>query len=139
MKRKITLILVVVMMLVCSMNVSLYAASGDYEVYRWDNIVSVLDVISFDGTAGNYSAMISGASGVDKITATVTLYYKSPNNGKWLEMPRDWTYSVDDDRLIIDEDFTALSGREYKVELKATVYKDGYGEPVSKTSTKTCP
>ena len=45
----------------------------------------------------------------------------------------------DADKLIIDEDFTGVSGREYKIELSGTVYKDGYGEAISKTTTKTCP
>lgn len=52
---------------------------------------------------------------------------------------KKWTYSVDDEELYIDEDFTGVSGREYKIELSGTVYKDGYGEAISETTTKTCP
>ena len=83
MKRKIALILVGIMMLVCSMNAPLYAASADYELYRWENILSVNGLITFDKTAGNYSAIVSGASGVTKITATATLYYKN-SSGDWV-------------------------------------------------------
>lgn len=57
----------------------------------------------------------------------------------WIVVPNNWTYSVDADKLIIDEDFTDVSGREYKIELSGTVYKDGYGESISETTTKTCP
>lgn len=57
----------------------------------------------------------------------------------WIVIPKNWTYSVDADKLIIDEDFTGVSGCEYKIELSGTVYKDGYGEAISKTTTKTCP
>lgn len=57
----------------------------------------------------------------------------------WIVVPKNWTYSVDADKLIIDEDFTGVSGREYKIELSGTVYKDGYGESISETHTKTCP
>lgn len=57
----------------------------------------------------------------------------------WIVVPKNWIYSVDDEELYINEDFTGVSGREYKIELSGTVYKDGYGEAISKTSTKTCP
>ena len=81
---------------------------------------------------------VLGDSGVNKITATATLYYKN-SSGKWIVIPKNWTYSVDADKLIIDEDFTGVSGREYKIELSGTVYKDGDGESISETTTKTCP
>ena len=54
-----------------------------------------------------------------------TLIQKNPN----------WQYAG----VFADEDFTGVSGREYKIELSGTVYKDGYGEAISKTTTKTCP
>ena len=57
----------------------------------------------------------------------------------WIEIPQNWTYSVDAEELYIDEDFTGVSGREYKIELSGNVYKDGYSEPISETHTKTCP
>lgn len=137
MKRKIAFILAGIMMLFC-MGVPLFASDGAYGLYRWDNTSSMIGVITFDGTSGNYSMMVQGASGVNKITATATLYYKN-SSGRWVVIPTNWSYEVSGNLLLIDEDFTGVSGREYKVELEATVYKDGYGEPVSKTSTKTCP
>ena len=57
----------------------------------------------------------------------------------WIVIPKNWTYSVNADKLSIDEDFTGVSGREYKIELSGNVYKDGYSEPISETHTKTCP
>ena len=81
---------------------------------------------------------VIGDSGVTKITATATLYYKN-SSGKWIVVPKNWTYSVDDEGLSIDAEFIGVSGREYKIELSGTVYKDGYGEAISKTTTKTCP
>lgn len=39
--------------------------------------------------------------------------------------------------LFIDEDFTAVEGRTYKVELTTTVYIDNIGEEESKTTTET--
>lgn len=137
MKRKIAIILLCVVMTLC-MSTALCASDGGIELYRWDNVSSMIGTISFDKTSGNYSMAVSGASGVNKITATATLYYKN-SSGEWVETSTKWTYSVDSRRLLIDEDFTGVSGREYKVELEATVYKNGYGEEVTHTSTKTCP
>ena len=138
MKKRIILLLIGCIILSCLCVPISAASSESYELFRWTNVVSVEGRISFEGTSGNYSMVIIGASGVSKITATATLYYKN-SSGKWIEIPKDWTYSVDDDELIINENFTGVSGREYKVELDATVYKNGYGEPLSKTTTKTCP
>ena len=137
MKRKIAIILVGVMMALC-MGTALCASNSGVELYRWDNVSSMMGVIVFDKTAGNYSMVVNGASGVTKITATATLYYKN-TSGKWVATSTKWTYNVDGSRLVIDEDFTGVSGREYKVELEATVYKNGSGEKVTNTSTKTCP
>lgn len=138
MKRQITLLLIGCIILSCLCVPISASSTGSCVLYRWTNITYIDGCVTFVGTSGNYSMIISGASGVSKITATATLYYKN-TSGKWIEIPKSWTYSVNDDELIIDEDFTGVSGREYKVELEATVYKDGYGEPVSKTSTKSCP
>lgn len=137
MKRKIATILPCVLMTLC-MSTTLWASNGDIELYRWENVSSMVGKIVFDKTSGNYSMAVSGASGVSKITATATLYYKN-SSSEWVETSTKWTYSVDGRRLLIDEDFTGVSGREYKVELEATVYKNGNGEKVTHTSTKTCP
>ena len=137
MKRKIAIIFLCVLMTLC-MSTALCASDGGIELYRWDNVSSMIGTISFDKTSGNYSMVVSGASGVTKITATATLYYKN-TSGKWVATSTKWTYNVDGSRLVIDEDFTGVSGREYKVELEATVYKNGSGEKVTNTSTKTCP
>lgn len=135
MKNKIALVLLSLIM-VMSCIIPIGADNSEYDVYRWDNVLSLVGSISFDGSTGNYSMTIRGASGVDRITATATLYYKNANN-KWIEVSTDWSYDVESNRLYIDEDFAAVEGRTYKVELDAVVYKDGYGESVSKTTTKT--
>lgn len=135
MKNKIALVLLSLIM-VMSCIIPVGADNSEYDVYRWDNVSNIVGSISFDGSTGNYSMTIRGASGVDRITATATLYYKNASN-KWIEVSTDWSYDVESKRLYIDEDFTAVKGRTYKVELDAVVYKDGYGESVSKTTTKT--
>ena len=107
-------------------------------VLRWRNIVSVNGSISFNGTSGLYKMIIRGQNDVTNITATATLYYKN-SSGSWVEIPKDWSYDVDDNRLIISETFTAVSGREYKVEFEATVSTPDYDEPVQDTQIETCP
>lgn len=138
MKKLIALILIGCLFIPCLCVPIIATDSGSFGLYRWSNIAYISGSVFFNGTSGNYSMVIIGDTGVNKITATATLYYKN-SSGNWVEIPKDWTYSVNSDQLTIDEDFTGVSGREYKVELEATVYKDGYGEPVSKTTTKTCP
>lgn len=138
MKRRIALVLAGFIMLSC-LCIPISAANLEsYELLRWVNIQSIEGRIAFNKTSGNYSMVIEGAKEVDKITATAKLYYKN-SSGKWIEIVKDWTYDVDKNYLAINEDFTGVSGREYKVELEVTVYMNGYGEEVSKTTTKTCP
>lgn len=107
-------------------------------VLRWTNIISVNGSLSFNGTSGLYKMIIRGQNDVTNITATATLYYKN-SSGSWVEIPKDWSYDVDDNRLIISETFTAVSGREYKVEFEATVSTPDYDEPVQDTQIETCP
>ena len=137
--KKLTSLLLIGCIILSCLCISITAAdSGNYGLYRWTNVRSLQGSITFNRTSGNYTMSVIGDSGVTKITATATLYYKN-SSGKWIVVPKNWTYSVNADKLIIDEDFTGVSGREYKIELSGTVYKDGYGESISETTTKTCP
>ena len=137
--KKLTSLLLIGCIILSCLCISITAAdSGNYGLYRWTNVRSLQGSITFNRTSGNYTMTVLGDSGVNKITATATLYYKN-SSGKWIVVPKNWTYSVNADKLIIDEDFTGVSGREYKIELSGTVYKDGYGESISETTTKTCP
>ena len=137
--KKLTSLLLIGCIILSCLCISITAAdSGNYGLYRWTNVRSIDGKISFNKTNGNYTMTVLGDSGVNKITATATLCYKN-SSGKWIVVPKNWTYSVDDEELYIDEDFTGVSGREYKIELSGNVYKDGYSEPISETHTKTCP
>ena len=137
--KKLTSLLLIGCIILSCLCISITAAdSGNYGLYRWTNVRSIDGKISFNRTNGNYSMTVIGDRGVNKITATATLYYKN-SSGKWIVIPKNWTYSVDGEELYIDEKFDGVSGREYKIELSGTVYKDGYGEAISETNTKTCP
>lgn len=111
-------------------------ASDDGIMPCWTNILWVDGGLTFDGTSGNYSLAIEGMPGVSHITATATLYYTNVR-GNWMNSTT-WTYESFTDELCIDEDFTGISGRDYKVELSATVYMNGYGEPLTRTDKATC-
>ena len=133
--KRIAVFMCILMVSMC-LCVALNAAEN---VLLWENIDDVYGGnLVFSGRAGNYYIEIYGQSGVEMITATVTLYFKN-SSGVWVEMPMDWSYSVESDELIIDEDFTGVSGRQYKAVLDATVTKAGYDEPLTKTSIVTCP
>lgn len=137
MKRKVALLLLGCIILSCFCVPVSASTEIDYGVYRWNNIAFVSTGLTFNGRSANYSAIITGADEVNNITASAVLYFKN-SDGDWVEIPMDWTYEVTDSELVISEDFRGVIGREYKVELSATVYMNGYGESISKTSTKVC-
>ena len=105
---------------------------------RWTNVEFLDCYLNFHGTQATYNVFVGGNTDVTNITATATLYYKN-SSGSWVEIPKDWSYDVDDNILTINETFTAVSGREYKVEFEATVSTPDYDEPVQDTQVKTCP
>lgn len=133
-KRIVSLVLSAVLLL--GMCMPTLASEDDGIMPCWSNIVLVDGCIGFDGTSGNYSLEIVGMPGVSRITATATLYYTNVR-GNWMKSTT-WTYDEYADELNIDEDFTGISGRDYKVELSATVYLNGYGEPLTRTDKATC-
>ena len=133
-KRIVSLVLSAVLLLgIC---VPVLASEDDGIMPCWTNILAVDGGVGFDGTFGNYSLSIEGMPGVSRITATATLYYTNVR-GNWMKSTT-WTYDEYADELNIDEDFTGISGRDYKVELSATVYLNGYGEPLTRTDKATC-
>ncbi|MBP3919575.1 MAG: hypothetical protein J6I50_10460 [Clostridia bacterium] len=137
MKRKVALLLLGCIILSCFCVPVSASTEIDTGMYRWSNIMSVETRLTFDGRSANYSAIITGANDVNNITASAVLYFKN-SDGDWVEIPMNWTYDEDVSELVISEDFRGVIGREYKVELSAMVYMNGYGEPLKKTSTKVC-
>ena len=105
---------------------------------QWTNTMIVHTNMSFNGSTGSVTVSITGRSGVSNISAEVKLYYKN-SAGSWVDTQTSWSYSVNEISLIKVENFTGVAGREYKAVMTATVYKDGYAEPISKTATATCP
>lgn len=60
MKNKIALVLLSLIM-VMSCIIPVGADNSEYDVYRWDNVSSIVGSISFDGSTGNFSMTIRGA------------------------------------------------------------------------------
>ena len=131
MQKKIPVIIISVVLIVC-LCVSIQA--------RWDNVLQIVGGdIYFSGTSGSYAIEILGNTDVTKITATVTLYYQI-DSGRWVEVPKDWTYEVYSRELDISETFNGVSGRRYRAVLSATVSNGESDEPITRASTiVTCP
>ena len=104
----------------------------------WDNTSTFTAEIVFDGNSGTVSVFIYGKSGVTNITSDVQLFYKN-SSGSWVEIEKDWEFSSNQSWLSISEEFSGVAGREYKIEVDATVTMNGTSEALSKTATATCP
>ena len=77
MKKLIALILIGCLFIPCLCVPIIATDSGSFGLYRWSNIAYISGSVFFNGTSGNYSMVIIGDTGVNKITATATLYYKN--------------------------------------------------------------
>lgn len=125
-------------MVVMTMLIPAYAAVKDPLTPMWDNTNTFTAYLVFSGTTGNITSTIMGKSGVSNITAEVKLYYKN-SYGSWIKDSREWNYDVDQMYLTIRESFSGVPGREYKIEINATLTKNGVEEDISKTATAICP
>lgn len=129
--NKITKAAVAILLVIAAMTVSVGAVQP-----RWDVTVMVDMELSFSGNSGTAGVFIAANPGTDNITATLTLY-RLNNAGDWVEQ-MSWDYDVNDDYLSAIETFTGTSGREYKLELEATVTKGSSSDNISKTVYESC-
>ncbi len=139
MKSKSLLCMILVAACLVMGTIPLYAAEvNEISVYRWSYIRSVSCDIYFNGTQGSVLASVYGNSSVTRIVAKIDFYYKNIFN-IWVKVNQGWSYDVNSDELDIYETFNAVSGREYKTLLSATVYAGTNSESISLTATGTCP
>lgn len=82
--KKVVSILLIGMVMV-GFAVSAHAAVPETAVPLWDNISTMTNVITFDGTTGNATANISGKSGTTKITATLTVYKQTDDGWEYVD------------------------------------------------------
>ncbi len=125
-------------MLVSALPIAVNAAQKPEIETQWTNTMGVTTYVSFVDTTGYVVVSITGRSGVTNITGDIQLYYKN-TNGDWVEIPKDWDFSVDILMYGTELKFTATPGREYKAVMTATLTKNGICETISKTATEVCP
>lgn len=138
MKKRLFSLVMICCLLFALVPTGVHAAQKEPVSPLWTNTNSVYAAINFNGATGNVTVSITGKNGVSNITADVKLYYKN-TAGTWTEIVKGWSYDVNQMYLIVSESFTGVPGREYKIEVSATVTKNGYGESISKTATEVCP
>ena len=137
MKKIFALILVCVFAFSAMPTVTL-AAVPEQISPMWTNTMAMTADLTFDGARGNVVVTITGHSGVNNIVASIKLYYKNLN-GVWTELNFNWNYDIDDQIFAVHETFVATRGYEYKVDIVATLTKNGVEETITKTITGTCP
>lgn len=131
--KKSIIILLLGVLLLTNLNTLVLAANNNNQIVvpYWVNTASIDGDLYTNGSTGNISAVIIGNSNVTQITAQATLYYKNTSN-KWVKTTTDWEFSSNSSILAIDEDFSAVSGRTYKVVLEVDVYANGYTETITR-------
>lgn len=136
MQKKLSVVIIAIALVMC-LCVSIQASAS---LLRWDNVLQLVGGnIAFDGTSGSYCIEVVGNADVTKITATVKLYYQI-DSGRWVEVPKDWTYEVYSRELDISETFNGVSGRRYRAVFSATVSNGESDEPITRASSiVTCP
>lgn len=103
---------------------------------RYSDTHSVIVHLVFYGTTAYCEAEIRGANGTSSITDGNLILTDSNGNsvGKWTNL------SSTTDKLSVSKSVTGLTkGETYTLSFSATVNRNGNAEPVSNSSTKTCP
>ena len=130
-KRLFCLIMAVIMLTIATLPV--FAVQP-----RWSYTSSVNFTIYFDGEEGSIEGSVLGHTDVTKIEGTITLYYKN-FLGFWSKTGDKWNVSTVSNYLIINQVFTATSGKQYKAELDVDVYSGSNSENITDDATGTCP
>ena len=129
-----TFLAVVILLSLC---IPANAALPENEIMPlWENIRSIENALSFDGTIGYVDCEIKGDSGTT-VVANVKIF-KQTSSGAWSLVKIDSASSTTR-TLAFGTDFTAVRGAYYKAVLTVHVTKNDAVETVTKTSYKTCP
>lgn len=129
--------LVASILLITLMGGSVYSALPvDYSP-QWNNILTMSNLLGFDGLDGNASASVYGKSGTTKVEGTLTVYKQSGGTWEYIDSASETTTSKTYVSLSVD--FDAESGEYYKSVFEATVTKNGIEESETKYNYKTCP
>ena len=104
---------------------------------RWIKIALIEPELFFYNNTGYLTTRINCTNDTTNITATARLYYKNAS-GSWIDTNTSWSYDVDDSTLTAFETFSAVSGREYKVEVEVYATANNFTEHGSDIATGTC-
>lgn len=97
----------------------------------WDNVNRVSCEISFDGTEGTVYCDITAVSSATSISGTLTLYESGHEIDSW-DIDSDLPF------ITINESFTGIKGRTYKLELDVVVTANGSPETITRTVSEKC-
>lgn len=136
--KKLCSLLLAVLSLCLLFSIPSYAALPDDNVVvpQWDNIYSVSSDLGFGTTTASSYGVVTKKTASDFMEGTVTVYINV--GGDWFVVSSAYN-STTGMTLVVNTEFTAVPGKEYKAVFNATVYKNGVGESVSKTVYRTCP
>jgi len=96
----------------------------------WVNVSNVSAGLSFSGSKANCSAMVQGAVGTTKITATITLERKTGTNS--YTTVKTWpNQSVSGSFFTFSDSYTVTAGYTYRLTVTANVTRNGTTETVS--------
>lgn len=136
--KKIISVLISVFML---LGIAFYAEAAvipeDTVMPLWDNIFNMSNEIVFNGITGKATAGVTGKSGTTLISGVLTVY-KQDSNGGWSSVNSNSRSSASNS-LSLSVNFTGVKGGYYKSVLTTTVYVNGVGETETATTYKTCP
>ncbi len=127
--KKIICVLIAMFLLLGQITIAIGASDI---MPRWDNTYMVSCEVTFSGTNGTVYSRIRGVADATKIRGTLVLY---ENNDDIIT----WNIDVDGSFWSVLETFEGVSGKTYKLELEAEVYKDGVWEDIEKSHSSTCP
>lgn len=130
MKKALSILMALTFILVLMVPVS--AAEGLTISPRWSNTVIVAPDIS--AGSGVYTVDIVGASGVDKISCTMVLYEKGWF-GSYSEVSR-YSSTVNEVGYTFTKPYNFTSGKTYKLDVSATVYRYGTAETINVSTEK---
>ena len=136
--KKLCSLLLAVLSLCLFFSLPSYAALPNDNIVapQWDNIFSVSSNMGLTPNPASAYGMVTKKTTSDWMEGTVTVYINE--GGDWFVVSSAYN-STTGMTLVVNTDFIAVPGKEYKAVFNATVYKDGVGESVVKTVYKTCP
>ncbi len=123
-------------LLICIISIPVTAAPIQGIVTpQWTNTSTVECKLGFTGRVASCVAQVTGNSGTTKIESVLTLYKK---NGTSWDYVTSWSQNSTTQSVTYSKTYKVDSAGTYKLTIDATVYRNGTGEPVSKSVEKSC-